>query len=126
MRGTCLTFYVLEKQKLHGILAYEWLIEKAKTLGLPGASVFRSIAGFGRHGHIHDEHFYELQGDLPVEVVFAVTDADAERLLRLIRVERLLLVYSRFPIEFGVVNRLALKKPARRMKKAAHRRKKRP
>ena len=30
-------------------------------------SAFRAIAGFGRHGVLHEQHFYELAGDLAIE-----------------------------------------------------------
>ena len=38
-------------------------------------------APFDRHGHLHEEHFYELAGDLPVEVGFVVTQDEADRFL---------------------------------------------
>lgn len=104
MKGSYLKFYVQEKRRLHGILAYEWLLEKAKSIGLHGGSAFRAMAGFGRHGVLHEDHFFELQGDLPIEVGFAVTDEDADRLLRAIQEEKVSIFYLRIPIEFGVIN----------------------
>ncbi len=50
-----------ENRMYKGILLYEWLIEKAKEMGIHGGSAFRAIAGFGRHGIIHEEHFFELK-----------------------------------------------------------------
>lgn len=104
MNGTYLKFYMHENRRLHGILAYEWLLEKAKKLGIHGGSAFRAIAGYGRHGVLHEDHFFELQGDLPVEVGFAVTDAEAERLLQMVRDEKVSLFYVRLPIEFGIAH----------------------
>lgn len=104
MKGCYLKFYVQERRKLHGLLAYEWILEKARAAGLHGGSAFRAIAGFGRHGVMHEDHFFELAGDLPVEVGFAVTDAQAERFLALVRAEGVALFYVREPIEFGLVN----------------------
>ena len=103
MKGTYLKFYVHEKRRLHGILAYEWLLEKAKAIGLHGGSAFRAMAGYGRHGVMHEDHFFELQGDLPVEVGFAVTDEEADRLLRAIEAEKVSVFFLRIPIEFGVI-----------------------
>ena len=74
MQGVYLKFYVQENRRHHGILAYEWLLETARKLGLHGGSAFRAIAGFGRHGRLHEEHFFELAGDLSVEVGFALTE----------------------------------------------------
>jgi len=104
MKGCYLKFYVQERRRLHGVLAYEWILEQAKRAGLQGGSAFRAIAGYGRHGVLHEDHFFELAGDLPVEVGFAVTDAQAERFLALVRAEGVPLFYVREPIEFGILN----------------------
>ena len=104
MNGCYLKFYVQERRKLHGLLAYEWILEKAKEAGIHGGSAFRAIAGYGRHGVLHEDHFFELAGDLPVEVGFAVASDDADRLLALFRAEQVSLFYLRVPIEYGVLN----------------------
>ena len=104
MNGCYLKFYVQERRQLHGRLAYEWILEKAKEAGVHGGSAFRAIAGYGRHGVLHEDHFFELAGDLPVEVGFAVTDGEADRLLEMLRGEKVSLFYLRVPIEFGVLN----------------------
>lgn len=104
MQGTYLKFYVHENRKHHHVLVYEWLLEQAKHIGIEGGSAFRAIAGYGRHGVLHEEHFFELAGDLAVEVVFVVSDEQAERLLALIRAEKLSLFFVRMSIEYGVVN----------------------
>lgn len=101
MKGTFLKFFLDERTRLHGILAYEWLLEKAKALGITGGSAFRAIAGYGRHGIIHEDHFFELAGQLPVEVGFAVTDQEADRLLALLAEENVSLFYVRLPAEYG-------------------------
>ncbi|HYT97497.1 MAG TPA: DUF190 domain-containing protein, partial [Casimicrobiaceae bacterium] len=103
MNGTLLRFYVHENRKHDHILLYEWLLEQAKKLGIHGGSAFRAIAGFGRHGVLHEEHFFELAGDMTVEIDFAVTDAEADRVLALIRQANLRVFYARIPIEYGVV-----------------------
>jgi len=103
MNGTLLRFYVHENRKHHRSLLYEWLLEQAKQLGIHGGSAFRAIAGFGRHGLLHEEHFFELAADLTVEIDFAVGDDDANRLLDLLRAERISIFYVRVPIEFGVI-----------------------
>lgn len=102
MKGTCLKFYMHENRKYRHMLAYEWLLAEAKKLGIHGGSAFRSIAGFGRHGVLHEDHFFELQGDLAVEVTFAITDEDAQKLLDVIQAEKLSLFYVKTPAEFGV------------------------
>ena len=79
MNGTYLIFFMQEDRTHHGILVYEWLLKQARHLGLGGGSAFKAIAGFGRHGLIHADHFIELAGDLPIEVAFMVTEEQADR-----------------------------------------------
>jgi PII-like signaling protein len=104
MRGTFLIFYVQEDRTRHGILVYEWLLKHARGLGLKGGSAVKAIAGFGRHGLIHADHFIELAGDLPVEVSFMASDEEADRLLASIGSEGLSMFYVRIPAECGVLN----------------------
>ena len=103
MNGVYLKFYVHELRKHHGILLYEWLLEEAKRIGIHGGSAFRAIAGFGRHGELR-EHFFELAGDLPVNVEFVVTREEAERLLERVRHEAIPVFYFMMPAEFDMLN----------------------
>lgn len=103
MNGTYLRFYVHENRKHHGVLLYEWLLDQGKRLGLHGGSAFRAIAGFGRHGVIHEQHFFELAGDLTVEVEFLVTPDDATRMLEYVKTEGVRVFYALLPAEFGVI-----------------------
>ncbi len=66
MNGTLLRFYVHENRKHGHIALFEWLLEQAKAMGIHGGSAFRAIAGFGRHGILHEEHFFELAADMTV------------------------------------------------------------
>jgi PII-like signaling protein len=103
MQGTYLRFYVHENRRHKGVLLYEWLLEEAKRLGLRGGSAFRAIAGFGRHGVIHEQHFFELAGDLTVKVEFVVTPEEADRMLGDLRQAKIRLVYAVLPAEFGMI-----------------------
>jgi len=100
MKGTFLRFYVHENRKHGHVLLYEWLLEHAKKLGIRGGSAFRAIAGFGRHGVIHEQRFFELAGDLTVEVEFMVTDDEAKRMLALVRAEGVDVFYAVIPADF--------------------------
>ena len=81
MKGCSLRFYMHENQKHNGALLHEWLLELAKHRGIRGGSVFRAIAGFGRHGVLAEQHFFELAGQLTVVVEFVVSDAQADALV---------------------------------------------
>ncbi len=103
MKGTYLRFYVHENRKHHGILLYEWLLEQAKKAGIHGGSAFRAIAGFGRHGILHEQHFFELAGDLTVEVEFLLTDEQAQTLLTALKKENVRLFYAKSPAEYDII-----------------------
>jgi uncharacterized protein len=101
MKGCFLKFYVAENRRYHKRLAYEWLLEEGKSFGLHGGSAFRALAGFGRHGRLHEEGFFELAGDVPVEVSFVLTRDEADRFLAHVAAEGLNLFYLRVPVDFG-------------------------
>jgi PII-like signaling protein len=103
MKGTYLRFYMHENRKHSGVLLYEWLLEAAKKAGVHGGSAFRAIAGFGRHGVLHEQHFFELAGDLTVEVEFLLDDAEAAKLLDLVRRENVRVFYAKVDAEFGMI-----------------------
>jgi uncharacterized protein len=103
MQSVYLKFYVSEKQRHDGKMLYEWLLEEAKRQGMPGGSVFRAIAGYGRHGHLHEETFFELAGELPLQIEFVLETGKADHLLDSLRSQNLNLFYVRYPVETGTV-----------------------
>lgn len=96
-----LSFYVSEKQRHAGKPLYEWLLAQAQLQGIGGGSAFRAIAGFGRHGKLHEETFFELAGELAVKVEFVLDDAHSEKLLGVLRGENLEIFYLRQRVEFA-------------------------
>lgn len=102
MDGYYLKFFVQENHRLHGRLSYDWLLEQARRLGIRGGSALRAIAGYGRDGKLHESHFFELAGDLPVVVEFVVSGDEAEKLLALLDSEKVSLFYVKYPASFGV------------------------
>ncbi len=104
MEGCFLRFYLHENQRCHRRLAWEWLLDQANKLGIRGGTAFRAMAGFGHHRHLQENHFFELAGDLAVEVEFIVTEAESRQLLELLQREKLRVFYARIPASFGVVN----------------------
>jgi PII-like signaling protein len=103
MQIVYLKFYLTEKQKHNGQLLYEWLLEQAQRIGIPGGSAFRSIAGFGRHGSLHAETFIELGGELPIQVEFILEEQQAEEFLATLRAYELNIRYVRYAVSAGVV-----------------------
>ncbi|OIR04211.1 hypothetical protein GALL_136930 [mine drainage metagenome] len=101
MQSVVLKFYVSEKQHHHNELMHEWLLRLAQRLEIPGGSAFRAIAGYGKHGRMHEETFFELAGNLAVAVEFILDMNDADRLLAAVVAEKLQLHYVRYAVESG-------------------------
>ena len=102
MNQIYLRLYVSEGQRHRGKPAYEWLLDEAKKLGVAGGTVFRALAGYGRHHTHHDAGFFELAGDLPVMVEFFLPAEKADRLIARVHEEKLDLFYARIAAETGV------------------------
>lgn len=101
--GMQLRFYVHMHARHDGLLVSEWLLELAKEHKLGGCSVFRAIAGFGRHGVLHEEAFFELADDLPVVVEFLLRENEVQILLQRVRDSGAVVVYSLVPARFGLL-----------------------
>jgi PII-like signaling protein len=78
--AVCIRFYLHEGRQHGHLLLRDWLFETARTCGIPGGTALRAVAGFGRHG-LHEDHFFELAGDLPELVEFF---AEADRIQTLL------------------------------------------
>ena len=102
-QGVQLTFYCHSRTRHDGVLLSEWLLEQAKKHGLGGGSVFRAISGFGRHGVLHEEQFFELADDLPVKIEFLLLQQQAETLLQLVREANVDATYAYYPASFAVL-----------------------
>ncbi|OGT13935.1 MAG: hypothetical protein A2342_08405 [Gallionellales bacterium RIFOXYB12_FULL_54_9] len=98
-----LSFYVSEKQHHGGRPLYEWLLVEAKSIGIQGGSVFRAIAGFGRHGKLQEDIFFELAGELAVKVEFILDDDATERLMARVRVQHLQIFYLCCEVQAGII-----------------------
>jgi PII-like signaling protein len=103
MDGFWLSFFVSERERIGGRLAYEWLLEQARALGIGGGSALRGIAGYGRHGALHEQHFFELAGDLPVTIEFALREDQIQPLLDRIAAQKVSFFYVKTAATFGSV-----------------------
>jgi PII-like signaling protein len=97
-----LRIFVPENQRLHGDLLFEWILERAKALGIPGGSAFRAIAGYGRHGTLAQEGFFEIAVNLPVQLEFIASTEQVRQLVNLLRAEGLSLPYATSAVQFGL------------------------
>lgn len=104
MQGIYLKLFVSEGTRHHGNLLYEWILQQAQSMGIPGGSAVRAIAGFGRHGRLHEQHFFELAGELPIVLEFFAAEASIGQLLAFLEVENVSVFYVKFSAEGGLTN----------------------
>jgi len=97
-----LSFYISEKQHHDGMPLYEWILEQAREMNANGSSAFRAIAGYGRHGKMHEDTFFELAGELAVKVEFILDDKPTEELLDRVKAQKLNVFYTRQLVQSGV------------------------
>ena len=64
--GHLLRIFIGESDKHHGKPLYEWIVLKAREMGLAGATVVRGIEGYGRASRIHTAKILRLSDDLPI------------------------------------------------------------
>ena len=64
-----LTIFIGESDQYHHRPLYHEIVERARTAGLAGASVFRGIEGFGASSRIHTTRILSLSEDLPLAIV---------------------------------------------------------
>jgi|ERR1700690_1884187 len=104
MQGSLLRFYVHEYQRVHQRLVWEWLLRQADRLSIHGGVAVRTMAGCGRRQALREQHFIESTGSFTVQVDFIVNDEEAERLLELVRHEKIRVFFARVPAQFGILN----------------------
>ncbi len=77
--GYLLRIFIGESDRHDGKLLYEWLVLKAREMGLAGATVLRGLMGFGGKSRIHTFKIERLSMDLPiiVEIVDTAEKLDA-------------------------------------------------
>ncbi len=63
-----LRIYVSENDRWRGKPLFAAVLEELRNKGIAGASVFRGVAGFGAHSHIHTASIEVLSIDLPVVI----------------------------------------------------------
>lgn len=75
--GKGLTIYIGESDHWHHQPLYAAIVERAKKMGMAGATVTRGIMGFGARSRLHTASILRLSEDLPVVIELVDT---AERI----------------------------------------------
>jgi len=67
-KAKALAVYIGESDLWHGRPLYAVIVERARELGMAGATVTRGIMGFGANSRIHTTAILRLSEDLPVVI----------------------------------------------------------
>lgn len=105
MLGYQLTFFTQQDRSHKGRPLAQWLVDEARAIGIGGATLIPAAEGFGHDKKIRSAHFFELT-EQPVQVVLAVTETEAKRLLARIKEEGVNVFVIKTPIEFGMTGEL--------------------
>ena len=83
-QGCLLRIMIGESDRREGRPLYEWIVLKAKTEGLAGATVFRGMMGFGASSRIHTSKILRLSEDLPILIEIVDVREKLESFMELI------------------------------------------
>jgi PII-like signaling protein len=86
--GKLLRIFLGESDIHHGRALYEVIVEKARALGLAGATVLRGVEGYGARSRIHTAKILRLSEDLPV--VIEIVDSEEKILAALPEIDALI------------------------------------
>ncbi len=100
MQGFQISFYTEQNRRIEGKVPSEWLMHLAKELGITGVTTFAGIEGVGGDGRRHSVRFFELV-DQPIEIMMAVTEAQATALFEKLNSTETRVFYIKIPIDYG-------------------------
>ncbi len=79
--GKVLKIYIGESDRWEHKPLYEAIVQKAKEMGLAGATVLRGPMGFGATSRLHTAKILRLSMDLPIVIEIVESAANIEKLL---------------------------------------------
>ncbi|MDD2358529.1 MAG: DUF190 domain-containing protein [Thiovulaceae bacterium] len=100
MDGYRLVFSTIRGRKHDNLQVHEWLIAKAKEIGIEGVTVIAALEGYGKNKTLHSADYFELV-DEPLEVIILTDEKKCDLLFRIIKEDNLNIFYSKSKAEFG-------------------------
>lgn len=79
--GVLLRVFIGESDKHQHKPLYEAIVQKARELGLSGATVLRGVEGFGANSVVHKSGLLEMSTDLPLVIEMVDTEDKVKLLL---------------------------------------------
>ena len=81
----------------------EWIIARARDLGIQKVTRRLDTEGTGSGGRLHSWHFFE-QADQPEEIMFVLDEATADQLIEAVTQAGVHVFCLRRPVAFGELN----------------------
>jgi len=78
-QGELVRIFIGESDRHEGKPLYEWIVQKARQMGMAGATVVRGIEGFGAHSRMHTAKILALSLDLPIVIELVDTPEKIDR-----------------------------------------------
>lgn len=79
--GKLLRVFIGESDRYQGSALSDAIVQKARAVGLAGATVWQGIQGYGARSRIHTAKILRLSEDLPVIVEIVDTEANIRAFL---------------------------------------------
>lgn len=100
MNGFQITFFTQQNNKHKGHQLAEWLLDFARECGVQGGTIIAGSESYGKDGHFHSAHFFEL-ADQPLAVIMAANQTATDRLFEGLKQEQISVFYVKTAVEFG-------------------------
>lgn len=101
MEGYIVTFFTQERRGVDdGISVAHWIVEKAKELGIRGATLSSGQEGFGHDGRYHSGSIFDLE-DRPLQVILVLTHDECDLLFSAIKEKQVSVFFTKIPTDFG-------------------------
>ena len=82
--GQLLRIFIGEDDRHEHLPAYEWIVRKAREVGMAGTTVLRGMEGFGVRSHLHKASILRLSTDLPVVIEIVDSEEKIAKFLPLV------------------------------------------
>ena len=76
-----LRIYIDNTDKYDGEALWKYLLNSAKDKKLAGATVYKAVAGVGRHSEIHTFDIFNLSNEMPIVIEIIEDEANIESFL---------------------------------------------
>jgi len=80
-QGKLLRIFIGEQDRHDNLPLFEWIVRRARTRGLAGATVLRGLEGFGARSVLHKANILRLSSDLPIVIEIVDTEENIEAFL---------------------------------------------